>query len=374
MSIVAKSLNKDNEMESLNDSPSFRLTSEILYGTDTQNSTKDAVTSFLEASLVSRFQSPESKPEPTIPATCGPQLSNACASYDRNTRSWKTSQGWLLADISAPSWETWQKAGLIVGGEFYQQPKWERRISEIGCGLLPTPSAQEPGWIVGGQVEVVDKDGNPPSHHNQRFYDKHTGRLVQKGITQIVQMWPTPTTRDWRSGHASDATHDRNSRPLSEVVVKAEKTMWPTPNASDGTGGPGNSGREGGLNLRTAVKQWRTPSASVIEPKSNVTKLTGRTPQDPQVGLADQVGGQLNADWVEWLMAWPIGWTSLEPLPQSAVNEWADKVRSGEWWANEPDIPRVAQGVPNRTHRLKAIGNGQVSPVVAMAWQLLTEG
>ena len=34
---------------------------------------------------------------------------------------------------------------------------------------------------------------------------------------------------------------------------------------------------------------WRTPSAHVIEAKSTVTKLTGRKPSDPQVGLADQV-------------------------------------------------------------------------------------
>lgn len=25
-------------------------------------------------------------------------------------------------------------------------------------------------------------------------------------------------------------------------------------------------------------------------------------------------GGKLNPDWEEWLMGWPIGWTSLEPL------------------------------------------------------------
>ena len=24
--------------------------------------------------------------------------------------------------------------------------------------------------------------------------------------------------------------------------------------------------------------------------------------------------GQLNPSWVEWLMAWPIGWTDLKPL------------------------------------------------------------
>tara|TARA_Y100000310_G_scaffold301689_1_gene338405 strand:+ start:164 stop:706 length:543 start_codon:yes stop_codon:yes gene_type:complete len=49
--------------------------------------------------------------------------------------------------------------------------------------LWPTPSAQEPGWK---NIEVVDRDGNPPSHHNQRFYDKKTGRVVQKGLQQTV--------------------------------------------------------------------------------------------------------------------------------------------------------------------------------------------
>jgi hypothetical protein len=49
--------------------------------------------------------------------------------------------------------------------------------------MWPTPSAQEPGWK---NIEVVDKDGNPPTHHNQRFYDKKTGRLVQKGLQQTV--------------------------------------------------------------------------------------------------------------------------------------------------------------------------------------------
>jgi hypothetical protein len=38
--------------------------------------------------------------------------------------------------------------------------------------------------------------------------------------------WPTPTARDWKSGKASDATHDRNSRPLSEVVGGALNPTW----------------------------------------------------------------------------------------------------------------------------------------------------
>ena len=107
---------------------------------------------------------------------------------------------------------------------------------------------------------------------------------------------------------------------------------------------------------------WRTPSANVIEAKSTVVKLTGRKPSDPQVGLADQVMAahrmqwptptataykgwspnhnraatddrldyaiereaftsvqdappmRLSPDWVELLMGWPKGWTSLRPL------------------------------------------------------------
>lgn len=30
--------------------------------------------------------------------------------------------------------------------------------------------------------------------------------------------------------------------------------------------------------------------------------------------LSEQIGGQLNPNWVEWLMGWPPGWTDLKPL------------------------------------------------------------
>lgn len=43
------------------------------------------------------------------------------------------------------------------------------------------------------------------------------------------------------------------------------------------------------------------------------------------------------------------------------------------WWSTEPDVGRVAHGVAARLDRLKAIGNGQVPAVVALAWRELTE-
>ncbi len=44
--------------------------------------------------------------------------------------------------------------------------------------------------------------------------------------------WATPTARDWRSGKASEATHAKNARPLSEQVGK----LWPTATATDAKG------------------------------------------------------------------------------------------------------------------------------------------
>ena len=41
------------------------------------------------------------------------------------------------------------------------------------------------------------------------------------------------------------------------------------------------------------------------------------------------------------------------------------------WWATEPNVGRVANGVAARVDRLKAIGNGQVPLCAATAWRLL---
>lgn len=46
----------------------------------------------------------------------------------------------------------------------------------------------------------------------------------------------------------------------------------------------------------------------------------------------------------------------------------------GQWWATEPQLGRLAHGIPHRVDRLRAAGNGQVPAVVAAAWHLLTEG
>ena len=74
----------------------------------------------------------------------------------------------------------------------------------------------------------------------------------------------------------------------------------------------------------------------------------------------------LSPEWVEWLMGWPVGWTSLEPLEEAEIMD----------WQSEHDIPRLKVKVKGDCHRqrLQALGNGWVPQCGAVAWRLLTGG
>ena len=51
----------------------------------------------------------------------------------------------------------------------------------------------------------------------------------------------------------------------------------------------------------------------------------------------------------------------------------AEPATTGQWWDTESAVGRVAHGVANGIHRLKALGNGQVPAVAALAWRVLND-
>jgi hypothetical protein len=87
-------------------------------------------------------------------------------------------------------------------------------------------------------------------------------------LTSAVRLWPTP-----RADSGVSRKPGTGGRCLQEEAKK-----FPTPTQSDGMGGPGTAGRDGGENLRTTV------------------------------------GGSLNPLWVGWLMGFPIGFSDSAPL------------------------------------------------------------
>jgi hypothetical protein len=119
-----------------------------------------------------------------------------------------------------------------------------------GSGLLPTPTASEAARGGRGQGSI-----------------KNGGGVTLKNV---VRMWPTPTSRDWKDGSASACANVPANGLLGRVVHQ-----FPTPTAS----------RRAGL----------------------------------QSHGKNVVTGSLNPTWVEWLMGYPLEWTALEPsaMPSS---------------------------------------------------------
>lgn len=90
-------------------------------------------------------------------------------------------------------------------------------------GLLPTPTAMEPGWR---NLEIVDKKGQDfPKTINQRWFDKKSGRLVQKGLNNLahLNLLPTPRANDAEKRGAVSAD------PRNGITGMAVNGLLPTP-------------------------------------------------------------------------------------------------------------------------------------------------
>jgi hypothetical protein len=154
--------------------------------------------------------------------------------------------------------------------------------------LWPTPAKSEPGWK---NLHVVDKAGLVPQHPNQRFYDAKTGRCVQKGLEQIVLLFPTPRAsktgdEDEAAWMARKAAGKVSTPPLSLAV-----RMLPTPTTQDAN----NNG---------------SPTCNAHPG----TTLTDYVREDGGTGRQDAQPDppKLNPEWVELLMGWPRGWTQVD--------------------------------------------------------------
>lgn len=213
----------------------------------------------------------------TTPDGSGPSLHDSFAYFDQEEFCWKTSQASLLPDSETSS-VTWPRAGTTLNGIAYRRQPLAPRTSATAF--------------------------SSSLHHGPN----------SDGI------WPTATTQDHGTRYA------QGGMPLGMAA-----RLWPTPTSSDSTGGPGGK-RGGGNNLRTEVRLWPTPIArdwkgptgksnwnSVPDDRDrgnlSTPAIQRRAAKGKQLNLSMVVSkesGQLNPQWVEWLMGFPTGWTDLE--------------------------------------------------------------
>jgi hypothetical protein len=74
--------------------------------------------------------------------------------------------------------------------------------------------------------------------------------------------------------------------------------------------------------LAEEVKKWPTPSARDWKSSNASEETMNRNNRPLNETVTAGAGGQLNPDWVEWLMGWPIGWTALRPLETAKFHLW----------------------------------------------------
>jgi len=181
----------------------------------------------------------------------------------------------------------------------------------------------------------VEDAGRQGKAENWRQYEEG-GRTTQARLRNQV-MWPTPQAEDSHHGGRSMSPRGVQKRltegrqlDLGQTVAlrggPLTRQTYPTPKGSPS--GPDyartNRPESGGDDLATAIarKTYPTPRASDGPPRSSHNRTWSTTDKNLHTVVAKPEGGQLNPEWVDWLMGWPIGWESLDPLLKERMNEW----------------------------------------------------
>lgn len=340
--------------------------------------------------------------------------------YDRASCSWRTHRSLWDEDLSACSL-TLPKWGSMRDGVLSELQTLERPTAANDAGLWPTPTVcgnynrKGESANSGDGLATAVKAWPTPTASLGTKGGRVTPRKVREGGTLIEavsqRIYATPMALDWRSGKVSQATMERNSRPLSEQVggslnpTWVEKLMgWPDDWTSlqpmshvkmcfwlmgmnDGTK-TGRSevlrvlrigdaaqeiqreiGRPVGISeaaflLAELCEHANRPDearvflacAEALEEEVRGVRLCEGTTGAPHRPRQDQQRTGEHPD-------------ALQALSRLLAHHGKAYWQDGRW---EDATPRVADGVAARVDRLKALGNGQVPQCAAQAWRILT--
>ena len=255
----------------------------------------------------------EREREQTMTATSGMKLLESSKSVNLDGSLGKMLKALLT---SKKAWSsdrcvmTWKKKVSKSNVLLFQLQASVRGIKGNEFGFLPTPNT----------MDHIDRKGMRPS---RAATNRKSGYL-----SEMIKMYPTPT-----QDSASERTkkYKQGGTPLT-VAVK----MFPTPTASDIEGGAAKDvqmkdgrffrenkkGERWGVKLRDAMEMMPTPTARDYKDMGyQPTWKPSRDKSVPRIVLKNnKPGGKLNPHFVEFLMAYPMNWTKIEPT-ESKVSE-----------------------------------------------------
>jgi hypothetical protein len=195
-------------------------------------------------------------------AGCGSTWHESLAKLDLDTSSWRTLHYSLLGGLELFS-GTWPRWGIMRNGECWALDTPELVIDGIEFGYWATPAARD----------YKDTPGMSKTREKGRGRVDQTARQVYASLDGSGLFTPPTAKETWMT--------------TCSFAADVQGNM---PNA-DAPGQP-----------------WMTSMITKSETESNTP------PKEP--------GGLLSADWSEWLMGWPIGWTDLKPLATAKFQQW----------------------------------------------------
>jgi site-specific DNA-cytosine methylase len=86
-------------------------------------------------------------------------------------------------------------------------------------------------------------------------------------------------------------------------------------------------------------------------------------------------GGEIPNAWDTWIIKWERQCWGDKQITRRGENKRRGTPINAirEWWATEPDVGRVAHGIPSRVDRLKCCGNAVVPQIPMMIWLMIKE-
>jgi hypothetical protein len=234
----------------------------------------DVLTSFLAGFPARTSVAPEKGLASTAkPPACGGTWRELLVKFDRASCSWKTHQCLWEEDLPESSL-TLPRWGSMHDGEL-----WERSTP-----ALPTSGNESGSWATPTTMDKLPPKSAKALHKEATL--ARPGRTKPANLRDQVSnahMWPTPCASEARQGLQIRREGKKGSQQSLSTAV-----LFATPQARD---------------FRTGqASRWENPERTR--------------------NLNDQIGGQLNPNWVEWLMGWPIGWTDCGASAMGRFRQW----------------------------------------------------
>lgn len=245
----------------------------------------------LRDSRANRSVPQESRKVSTIPGGFGKPLPMPSRPFVRSMSSLRMSMGLERLDSPASSKALW-RSGTGWNGVVFERPTLERPTADAEYSSWPTPT--------GGDARMSGSTGDSGNHG-----------VTLTDATVRGNLWPTPMARDGKDT-ICPAEFRRKSPHLAVISLKTVADLWPTPTASDDNKSP------------RAALEAKAKMPGGARTKITSLQVVGKTWDGFGVHFSHPVpenlmdgkcacGGRLrlNPLFVNWLMGWPMYWSTI---------------------------------------------------------------